>query len=114
LRSVASGRSPGAYFLAGAAQRIRGNGVGYDRGLQSSHPAADLLVPRARDQDQPTRLGELVLLGRDAAAGVEPGVEPRIELGDVRLEAMWVRSGRLVRAGGVCGAPLARELLASS
>src|SRR3954452_17942288 len=54
------------------------------------------IAAQAADDKQHGGLGELVDVGRDAAARIEAGVEAGVELGEVRLDA---EAGR--RAGGV-------------
>ena len=57
-------------------------------GTVELQPAAtDRLVAQARDQEQPWRLGQLLRIGRDAPTGIEAGLESRVELGEVGLEA---------------------------
>jgi hypothetical protein len=55
--------------------------------VELERSAADRLAVQARDEQQPGRLGEVLGGGRDRAGQIEAGVETRVELGVVGLQA---------------------------
>ena len=65
--------------------------------VQLESAATDWFIPQPGDQDQPVGLAEFVSIGRDAASGVEPSLESRVEVVEVLLKAVpdnrrsWLR-----------------------